>query len=190
MPSRTTWIFAGTILVAGATFASPRTAHAFEHQHHVGVGLGGSLLSLRDRDHPQWGPALSLHYTYGLSDTWNVMVETGFTIPSFGEFVYPRVTPNRPTHMAYGAAGFGYLIDVLRWVPYVGVLASGYAVGGGTVPAEHGIFGVQLAVGLDYAFTRHWSAGFAFRQHFLLSDFSNFPSLSTGVLRAEYTWGF
>jgi len=178
--------------------ALPSAASAFEHQHHIGLDPYASLFTARLND-PGIGAGIGVHYTYGLTDQFNLMIEAGTGITKFGSTAAPApdpADPNPPVPAAFpraatfGGAGVGYVLDVLRYVPYFGILATGYDLGGGSLPKGTFVFGAQLAVGLDYQIDRHWALGVAYRQHILITQADDYPSFSTLGLRAEYIWGW
>jgi len=90
-------------------------AHAYERQWHVGVGLDYALFlpstdKLLSGPRPGLGP--SLHLTYGLNDTFNLLAE-----------IDGSYSPHAQTPVTIGGASLGatYIFDVLRWVPYAGL---------------------------------------------------------------------
>ena len=185
-------------LVTASLVLLPGAAHAFEHQHHIGVDPMVTLFTAKLND-PGIGAGVGIHYTYGLTDQFNLMVEASSGILKFGSTapIAPDPNdPNPPVPAAFpktvdsGAVGVGYVIDILRYVPYVGILGSGYALGGGALPKTTFAYGAQLAVGLDYQIDRHWALGLAYRQHLFFNKVSDYPSFSTLGLRAEYIWGW
>jgi hypothetical protein len=177
-------------LATGLAFAiAPRPAHAFEHQHHLGIDGGVAFISIADKPTLSVGGGGGVHYTYGLSDAFNLLVEGAFSPVALQEDPEPK--QNRPTMIENAGVGVAYVLDVVRWVPYFGLLASGFSLHGGSIaPGVRLAVGATLAVGLDYQLTRHVALGLAVRQHFLFSDFSNYPSYTQIFLRAEYVWGF
>lgn len=179
-------------LALGAlAFVSPREARAVERQHHLGLSPSLSMLKVDDKSSMSVGVGLGLHYTYGFNDQLNLMVEgNGSVVAADQKQDYAGAPLTRPAEVDHLSAGVGYVIDVLRWVPYVGVLAGGYRLSGGTVDGSLFIAGAALAVGLDYQLSRHWALGVAARQHFLLTQMSTYPSYTTVALRFEYMWGF
>jgi len=185
-----------TVLVAAAAsaalgVAAPREAHAVERQHHLGLSPTLSMLKVDDKSSMSIGAGLGLHYTYGFNDQLNLMIEgNGSIVAADQKQDYAGAPLTRPAEVDHLSAGVGYVIDVLRWVPYVGVLASGYRLSGGTVDGSLFVAGAALAVGLDYQLSRHWAVGLAARQHFLLTQMSTYPTYTTLGLRFEYMWGF
>ena len=171
---------------------APREASAFEHQHHLGVDGGVAFISIDQKPSLSVGGGGGIHYAYGLSDAFNFLVEGAFCPVALSED--PATGPhNRPTMIENLGAGIAYTLDVVRWVPYFGVLVSAFSLHGGAVDDVRFAGGATLALGLDYQVTRgpkHLALGVAVRQHFMLSDLTDYPSYTQIFLRAEYVWGF
>jgi len=166
-------------------------AEAIERQHHVGLSPSLSMLKVDDKSTFSVGAGLALHYTYGIDDQWNFMAELGSSIVAADQKEdYPGAPRTRPAGVDQASAGVGYVIDVLRWVPYVCVLAGGYRLHGGTLESALILPGAAAGVGIDYQLSRHWAVGVAGRQHFLFTRMSDYPTYTTVLLRLEYMWGF
>ena len=174
-------------LALAITFASTQAA-AIERQHHLGVGAGLSLLKIDDKPTLDVGGGLGVHYAYGVTDQFNFMLEG--TSSLVARNVTETTPTTRPSTVESVAFGGSYVLDVLRWVPYVGILASGYGLTGGSLRQTKYIAGIQIAVGLDYQLTRSLAVGVAIRQHMLLSDASTYPTYTQAFLRTEYMWGW
>jgi hypothetical protein len=171
--------------------AAPRDAHAVERQHHIGLAPSLSLLKVDDKSTMSVGMGGSLYYTYGLSDQLNLMAEFNSSIVALDQQQDTPDTPRtRPATVDHLSVGLGYVIDVLRWVPYIGALPGVYRLGGGTLDGSLFLPGAALAVGLDYQLSRHWAIGAAAHQHFLFTKMSTYPTYTTVLLRLEYMWGF
>jgi hypothetical protein len=90
--------------------------------------------------------------------------------------------------------GLSYKLDVLEWIPYFG-LGVGYALFDGPRPPERSESEATLSAhgGLDYAFSRSFGAGLQIAYRGFLADvptsLSDTPYF-TGLLRAEYRWGW
>lgn len=179
------------VAVAGALLLAPHEARAVERQHHLGLDPSLSILKVDDKSTASVGAGLSAHYTYGINDQFNLMVElNGSRVAANQEQDHPDSPRTRPANVAHALAGVGYVIDVLRWVPYFGVLAGGYYLSGGTLDSAVVAFGGAAQLGLDYQLSRHWAIGAAGQQHFLLTKLGDYPSYTTVMLRFEYMWGF
>lgn len=180
-----------TALAAVASLAlalAARDARAFERQHHVGVDGGVAFISIDQKPTLSVGAGGGLHYTYGLSDAFNLLVEGAFCPVALQEDPEPK--HNRPTMIENLGTGVAYTLDVLRWVPYIGIMVSGFLLHGGSVEGVRAGAGATIAGGLDYMVTRHLAFGLAVRQHFIFSDLADYPSYTQIFLRAEYVWGF
>ncbi len=135
-----------------------------------------------------FGVNLGLHYTYGLWDAVNFVVEADASAFPLG--TAPKNPAPEPAVVATGGVGLMYVFDVLRWVPYAGGIAGVGYFGGGYLSQSLVIPDAQLAVGVDYELTRSWTVGAAYRQHFLLTQMNTYPELTSVGLRFEYVWGW
>ncbi len=176
------------ILAISATLVvslvAERSAGAVERQWHVGGDVGGAALDVGDTMH--LGVGFGLDATYGLTDQFNLVAEaqTSRLLPGSD----PNVAHSRPTGLTSGAIGATYVLDVLRWVPYGGILLGGDLLSGGVLPDAKGLATAQIALGLDYQLDRTWSVGVAAREHLYAT--STYPSFTTVFLRVEYAWGW
>lgn len=188
MALRTALVAAGALMLV-ALSATP--AYAIERQHHLGLGPSLALLKVDGKSSMSIGGGGALHYTYGLTDQWNLMAEAGSAVVAADQDQdTPSAPRNRPAGVDHASLGIGYVIDVLRWVPYVSVLGGGYRMWGGTLDSSLFVAGASAGLGLDYQLSRSFAVGIAGRQHFLLSKLSTYPSYTTALLRFEYMWGY
>ncbi|WP_394826144.1 hypothetical protein [Pendulispora albinea] len=174
-----------------AIASSSREAHAFERQQHIGLGGGLALLKAKDMSLAAGGGG-SFHYAYGLTDSLNFVAEAGTSVVSLS-YANPSAIMTKDSRSLFAShlgAGVTYSFDVIQWVPYVGVLASGYLLHGKALEDPVGAAGAQIALGIDYQVSRTVAVGLALRQHFILSKISDYPSYTTAFLRAEYVWGW
>jgi hypothetical protein len=176
---------AAAIAAAGIAAASP--AGAVEREHHLGLDAGPSVLVMSDKT--DVGGGAGAHYAYGLSDAFNLMVEGSWSLVALGERPSKGVPTTRPDTVGDAGVGVGYVLDVVRWVPYAGALVGGNMLTGGTVGTRF-LPGATLALGLDYRCTRDLAVGFAFRQHMFVTDMTTYPSFTQMFARVEYTWGW
>jgi opacity protein-like surface antigen len=168
--------------------ALPREAFAYERQQHLGLQLGGTLMSTPNGGTP-FGGNFGLHYTYGLSDALNLVVEadiSGFVVGTEPA----KNPPAQPGFVSTGGVGLMYVFDVLRWVPYAGGIAGAGIFDGGYLGAPLIAPDLQLALGVDYEITRSWTIGVAYRQHFFVTQMTAYPEFTTLGLRFEYVWGW
>jgi hypothetical protein len=184
------WPFAFSLAAAVVAYAG--AAPAFERQHHLGVDGGFTLLSADAAPDLNLSPGFGLHYTYGLTDAFNLVAEGSFSphawdAGTLADKKTPHTLPGAISSLGVGAV---YVLDVLRWVPYGGALAGASTLTGGNLDRAIVLPELQLALGLDYAITRQWAVGGAYRQHLLVTRAGDYPSYSTFFLRAEYVWGW
>jgi hypothetical protein len=174
-----------------ALLALVRPARAVERENAIGVDLGGAVLVVADKSSQDIGASVGLHYTYGLSDAFNLVADAGWSLVALNEGLTDPSTPRtRPTHVTNAGAGLAYVLDVLRWVPWGAVEIGGYALQGGTLDAVKVLPGAAVAVGLDYRLDRSWSVGASGREHLLFTEMSTYPSFIQVLARVEYVWGW
>ena len=180
-----------SLALASMLWASPREAQAIERQHHLGLDPSLAMLKVADKSTVSVGAGLGLHYTYGINDQFNFMAEMNVSRVAANQQQDDAASPHtRPADVAHATAGVGYVLDVLQFVPYFGLMLGGYRLSGGTLDSALILPGAELAVGLDYQLTRHWAIGLAGRQHLLFTKASTYPSYTTVMLRFEYMWGY
>ncbi len=168
-----------------------KPAFAVERQHHIGLAPALAILAIADKSTASIGAGGQIHYAYGLNDQWNFMVEASSAIVAKDQKQDTPETPRtRPAAVDHLAVGVGYVIDILRWVPYLSVLGAGYRLDGGTLPNALILPGVNVGAGVDYQLTRHIAVGVGAREHFMISKLKTYPSYTTVLLRFEYMWGF
>ncbi len=178
--------------IVALAFFCPLAAHAVEREHQLGIDTQFVSLKVANTASSNIGGALGAHYSYGLSDQFNLMAEGGFAL----HVVEPEVekdkgpAPGQPKTIGHVGVGVGYTFDVISWVPYIGLLGTGYVLGGGTRASAGGAAGLAAALGIDYRASRRFTIGVAARQHFILSDFATYPSWTSVGLRFSYTWGW
>lgn len=164
--------------VVATTFAN--SAGAVEREHHLGLDLGANALVLGGSG-SDTGISVGAHWTYGLTDQFDVMVESAWSTETFGR---------RPGSVANAGAGLSYVLDVLQWVPYAGLLVGGYELVGSAIGGPKLLPGVVIALGLDYRINRELQVGIAVREHMLFTEVSTYPSFIQALARVEYTWGW
>jgi hypothetical protein len=181
---------APALAVGLAALACPASAGAVEHEHHVGADVGGALLMLGDTKSSDLGASLGVHYTYGLSDMFNLVAQASWSLVAPGQTAQSAKTPDTlPSHVTNADVGVAYVFDVLQWVPWVAAVAGGYVFAGGTIPGTKIYPGAAIGVGLDYRLSRSWVVGASAYQHEFL-QMSRYPSFTQLYARFEYTWGW
>jgi hypothetical protein len=175
--------------------ASPG-APAFERQHHVGVDAGLAMLAVAQRPNVQIGAGFLGHYAYSITDWLTVGVEGGYAQTSLEELANQvdenkkPIPNNRPTGVGSAGVGAFYVFDVLRWVPYLGIVGGPYFLTGGNLAAPRVEGGLAIALGLDYQLSRRFAVGLGARQHFVLSNVPTYPSYTQIYLRFEVLFGW
>jgi hypothetical protein len=170
---------AAAVSLAAAIAMRASSASAVEREHQLGADLGTSVLVIGGRG-ADLGPGVGGHWSYGLSDAFNVVVEGAGSIERFSR---------HPTWIANADAGLSYVFDVLQWVPYASLLVGGYTLGGRDAGGPKFLPGAEVALGLDYRLSRDVAAGVTFHEH-LLTEPSTYPSFIQVFARIECTWGW
>jgi hypothetical protein len=174
-----------------ALLALVRPAGAVERENAIGIDAGGAILVVAQKHSQDVGASAGLHYTYGLSDAFNLVADAGWSLVALNEGLTDPTTPrNRPTNVTHADVGLAYVLDVLRWVPWGALEIGGYALDGGTLDSVKVLPGAAVAVGLDYRLNRSWSVGGSGREHLLFTDMSTYPSFLQLLARVEYVWGW
>jgi hypothetical protein len=169
-----TWLVPIGSCTALVIFLISSPAAAFEQQWHAGVDAGYASLF---GDQSSAGYGGGGHLGYGLSDTFNALLEVDLSRH-----------PSTKTSVWSSGLGVAYTLDVARAVPYAGLLAGGYKFVGDISTAAPGF---QIALGLDYQIERHFAAGFQFRMHTIFApEPMGTVAYATTFLRFEYLWGF
>lgn len=170
--------------LALAALLAPSQADAFERQWHAGASIGYALLA-DGGSYPGLGG--SVHLTYGLTDAINALAELNTASHPGGDLM-----------MLGASAGAAYVLDILQWVPYAGLMLGAYdsvrlaPCGSHGQPDCHSArFGISVPFGLDYTFSRTFAAGFAGKYTLLIPGAGDGPgSYFTAFARAEILWGY
>lgn len=147
-------VFCSLAALAWLLTAAP--ARAYEDQASIDAALGYALVV--DSVHlPRQGAALDLGAALGISDVGVVRALAGYA--AFSE---------RPelAHVGRFRVEALYLIDVLQFVPFVG-LGAGLLVSGGNNRLEYFPAG-HLVFGADYLWSRIWTLGVDIRSGVLI----------------------
>ena len=170
------------VLVVGLMVISHRV-HAFERQWHAGIDFGYAGVTWRDQFRKGLGGGL--HGAYGLTDAYNLLLEVGAST-HFVDSEDCEGCPNLRT--GHAAMGMAYTLDVISWVPYMGLLVGGYRFWGAEQAAEFKL-GFQGALGCDYRPSRSWAVGLQARYH-TFSDAPFTANYLTVFARFELLWGW
>jgi hypothetical protein len=150
------------------------------------VDVGLSVLTIADKATPDVGAGFGIHYGYGITDQFNLVLELQYAVLALD--VFPTDPPTHPATMWNADVGLTYLLDVMRWVPYFGGLLGGYWMNGGTVGSLI-LPGADLVAGLGYLVTPRWLVGFEASEHFLFTDMNLYTSYTTVFARTTFLWG-
>lgn len=171
-----------TLTIALVTIAALCTrvsnAHAFENVWHAGADAGWVVPTTSY--HPGFG--YGLHGAYGLSDVFDLRL----TLSTSRHGPHPTQAAAGSANLTQATLGIAYKLDVLSWIPYLGVRAggmfwsappaSGYAPNSATL-------GVML--GVDYFFARRFAAGLEIARDMTLRR----EGATSALLRIEYHTG-
>jgi hypothetical protein len=159
----------------------PTAALAAEGQSSISVTAGYAALVAEDGATPARqldgnGGLGSVDYQRGFGDSWWLRVGLGGGAVSLG---------GEMSGVAVGTVGLTYAVDILRYVPYVGLGVGGVVVGGGAV-RTHIDPVVDLAAGIEV----QESPGFAWGIEARLSSFAAQTTLFTIGPRLVWKWGY
>lgn len=155
-------------------------AQAFERQWHAGVDLGYAALSWDDSLRSGFGAGV--HGAYGLTDSFNLMLELGASSHPISEQSAWVLALNT-------GVGVAYTLDIVSWVPYIGLLVGGYHFSGANAEKNDFRLGFQGALGIDYRPSRNWAVGMQLRYHTFATNFMH-DHYITCMGRFEWTWGW
>jgi hypothetical protein len=172
---RTAWPATVSALLASVLVAEGPAA-ADEGESALSVGAAFSTFTIDDHDGQ--GGALSLEYERGLSDAfWLRGAATGA--------VHHGGDEDGTSFAGHAVVGLTYVIDVLKYVPYLHAGIGAVVLGGGELDAEVRPLG-EIGIGLDLLVSRDRSYGLFARAGTFLDD-SAF--VAAGV-RMSWRWGF
>ena len=161
----------GLTLAAGA---SPSTAAADDGERALSVSAGYSSFAIPEHEPP--GGALGLEYEHGIGDTmW-------FRAAAAGG-VYGG--DDGPAYAGLGSVGITYVVDVLKYLPYLHAGVGGALLGGGVIETQvHPL--IELGAGVDLLRSRDLSYGLWARIGSFIDD-----SATVGAgFRVTWRWGF
>jgi len=150
-----------------------RAASAFEREWHLGGGLGAAAANGY-----ALGPAANLYAAYGLTDAFDLRLELAGS---------RSAVAGDPAYLYGGKLALVYKIDVIQWIPYLG-LAGGYLrVTERVAPFTLGQPTAGLVGGLDYVVSRRFALGIAGTYDYAFHPAAGYAN---AFLRAEYHFGF
>ena len=164
-----------TALAIIVAVLSPTSAYAYEEQLTLGVDLGYGGVLANDAL-PAHGLSFGFGGSWGLNDAWTVRGHLGWSYH-----------PGDPVlHVGILGAEVLYVVDILTWVPFVGLGLDGI---GTVVDGSFGMdLGAHAVVGLDYVINRDWIVGTDIRAYVLpfeLAENGVDPVYLTATLRVS-----
>ena len=179
------------VLATAAVFGAASRAEAREDEHQLSLDLGLSVLKIDNKATNDVGGGVGVGYQYGLNDQFNLLADAGYSLVALGQDDGDTtILHTRPGAVTTFGVGAAYVLDILTWVPYGGLLAEGYYMRGGTIDGGKLLGGAEIVLGVDYKLSRHLSVGVAYKQHMLLTDISTYPLYFNLLARVEYAWGW
>jgi hypothetical protein len=169
-----------------ATCFAASDARASEGVKHLGVQAGFAAVEGGDGKFPGFGGAITGRWD--LTDAWAIALNATATNNQVA------ATGGRSWVFSQ-AAGVVYTLDVIQFVPYIGLYAGVYETTGGGVPKTEVKLGGQVALGIDWMASRSWTFGLELRQHVLPGDVLKnsstlTPFYTTAFVKAEYAFGW
>jgi hypothetical protein len=170
---------------------SSRRAEAIENQQHLGLAPALGILSIDKKSTASVGAGGALHYALGLTDQWNLTVGVSSVEVAANQKQDFTYSPhNRPAAVHQLGVGVAYVIDILRYVPWIGIDGGVSVLTGGTLEQTLILPDVSAGVGLDYQISRTLAVGVTGREHFMVSKLDTYPQYLTAMLRFEVMWGY
>jgi hypothetical protein len=163
-----------------AVLLAPLPAAAVEGESAIGLTLRFATLSAGaadgDGDVSGVGGGLGVDYQRGFGDTWWFRAAVGGAAYS---------VEGSASYSAIGSLGVTYAVDVIKYVPYVGIAGGAVVVGGGEVDGRVEPY-LELGVGIEVLQSTTFSWGLDVR-------FSSFVGDATVLLvgpRIAWKWGY
>ena len=158
----------------------PATAAAVDGESSIGLTLRVATLdagaAAAQGDVSGVGGGLGVDYQRGFGDTW-------WFRAAVGGMVY--AVDGQASYGALASAGVTYAVDVIKYVPYIGIGGGALVVGGGAVDAAVEPY-LELGIGLEVLQSTTFSWGIDAR-------FSSFVGDATVFLvgpRVAWKWGY
>jgi hypothetical protein len=165
-----------TAAVVLAVSAATTPARAYEDQLGLSATLGYTGI-FGDTTLPAHGASAGIGVSYGLGDTWEIRGRVDYA------FLFTSA------HRGALTADLVYLIDVLSFVPYVGLSVGGALTNvdaNGLLPSQlRGDLLLGAVVGGDVVLDREWTLGFEVRPHVMVLHFASEPIDVAVLLRVQ-----
>ncbi len=165
-------------------------ALAYERQWHLGMDFGYAIAGFPEATVGGYGGGL--HLAYGLTDVLNIRLHGDVT-------VFDLPDPATSALIYNGALGVEYVVDIMRWVPTLGVLVGPVYVARQDAEAADGevteypdrwLVGVEIPLSLGYQLSRTFTIGVEGRYRLLPFGAEDSPTHNLLALgRLEVVWG-
>jgi hypothetical protein len=164
--------------VCAVAVLCPAPAAASEGESALSVYLGYGTYAVVDEDERPsgHGTVIGLDFERGVSDALSLRVSGGG-----GGYL----GDDRTTYSGQFTVGITYLLDVVKYVPYVNVGLGGIVIGGGGMNTEFAGL-LELGGGVDILHSRSFSYGVQLR----FESFIEQTAFFTAGVRATWRWGF
>lgn len=158
-------------------FAMTPFAFALQGQTSVGVGAANTA-QIAPTAFGFWGPSLRVGGALHLGEFLRVTLDGQY---SFHRGVLDaEISEGIDTfHVAALAIGLRYDLDIITYVPYLGLSFVAYPLQVPRTPEAGEPFGLRATIGLDYRHSRFWSWGGSVELATPLSEPGDFPLYSS-----------
>ncbi len=177
LPRRGSLQWVGLLLACLLT-CLPLSAQAFPSEGQVWTGVGANAIyETAPSSFGWWGPAASVGGVFLINDFWRFTADTSFSY-------HPSRTLDDATlesNSVWSAAlGLRYALDILIYVPYVGlsVVAHPLSPPSSTNPGGDPL-SLRATLGVDYRANRRYSIGAALEGHAPMTRPADFPHLAS-----------
>lgn len=164
------------VIASGSSAVAGEGESALSFGAIFGVMNVGQGTSNRPVDKDGVGGLIGVDFQHGFGDSFWLRL---------GAAGGPVVVNSQVGYTTVATAGITYAIDVLKYVPYVGIGAGAVLVGGGAL-STHVDPVLDLAVGIEV----QQSPGFAWGVEARLESFASNTTLFTIGPRLSWKWGY
>jgi len=165
--------------------AVPSDVQGFGSQGQLWTGAGAANInSAAPTAAGWWGPTLAGGLVVDVGDFWRLTADAGVS-HHFQRTVDD--TSQGPHTVVSTAVGARYALDIITYVPYIGLAGVVHPMGAPTSTAPDGeLFSLRATVGLDYRINRQWSLGAAVDLHLPVTEPGDAPHYSSAGLHIGY----
>lgn len=165
------------VMLLAAAASSPARASEGDKALSVYLGYGTYAVASDEAEDPSaHGAVVGVDFERGVSDSLSLRISGG------GGGYYGD---DDASYSGQLTVGITYLLDVVKYVPYVNLGLGGIVIGGGEMDTEIAAL-LELGGGLDILHSRTFSYGVQIRFESFLEQTAFF----TAGVRATWRWGF